>query len=42
MLILLHLDPPDPSKIHEEDIVGVIVLLSCSYIGLELSVWAIT
>ncbi|GAB2285029.1 hypothetical protein Dimus_019485 [Dionaea muscipula] len=29
-------DPPDPSKIHEEDIIGVtVLLLTCSYTGQE-------
>jgi histone chaperone ASF1 len=29
-------DPPDPSKIREEDIIGVtVLLLTCSYVGQE-------
>ncbi|KAF2313825.1 hypothetical protein GH714_013671 [Hevea brasiliensis] len=29
-------DPPDPSKIREEDIIGVtVLLLTCSYLGQE-------
>jgi histone chaperone ASF1 len=29
-------DPPDPSKIREEDIIGVtVLLLTCSYMGQE-------
>lgn len=33
---ILQSDPPDPSKIREEDIVGVtVVLLTCSYLGQE-------
>ena len=29
-------DPPDPSKIHDEDIIGVtVLLLTCSYLGQE-------
>ena len=32
----LQVDPPDPSKIHEGDIIGVtILLLTCSYLGQE-------
>lgn len=32
----LQADPPDPSKIREEDIIGVtVLLLTCSYIGQE-------
>uniref|UniRef100_A0A2P2NYF1 Uncharacterized protein MANES_01G113900 n=1 Tax=Rhizophora mucronata TaxID=61149 RepID=A0A2P2NYF1_RHIMU len=33
---VLQADPPDPSKIHEEDIIGVtVLLLTCSYLGQE-------
>ncbi|KAL9453338.1 hypothetical protein AB3S75_009024 [Citrus x aurantiifolia] len=33
---VLQADPPDPSKIREEDIIGVtVLLLTCSYIGQE-------
>ncbi|KAI4321269.1 hypothetical protein MLD38_034668 [Melastoma candidum] len=33
---LLQADPPDPTKIREEDIIGVtVLLLSCSYLGQE-------
>ena len=33
---LLQADPPDPSKIREEDIIGVtVLLLTCSYLGQE-------
>ncbi|GAB2276811.1 hypothetical protein Dimus_011525 [Dionaea muscipula] len=33
---ILQADPPDPSKIHEEDIIGVtVLLLTCSYTGQE-------
>ncbi|XP_031113435.1 histone chaperone ASF1B-like isoform X1 [Ipomoea triloba] len=33
---LLQADPPDPSKIREEDIIGVtVLLLTCSYMGQE-------
>ncbi|KAK4772829.1 hypothetical protein SAY87_027848 [Trapa incisa] len=33
---LLQVDPPDPSKIREEDIIGVtVLLLTCSYLGQE-------
>ena len=32
----LQADPPDPSKIHEGDIIGVtVLLLTCSYLGQE-------
>jgi histone chaperone ASF1 len=32
----LQADPPDPSKIREEDIIGVtVLLLTCSYLGQE-------
>ena len=32
----LQADPPDPSKIREEDIMGVtVLLLTCSYVGQE-------
>jgi histone chaperone ASF1 len=32
----LKADPPDPSKIREEDIIGVtVLLLTCSYLGQE-------
>ncbi|KAG9129740.1 hypothetical protein Leryth_015441 [Lithospermum erythrorhizon] len=31
---VLQADPPDPSKIREEDIIGVtVLLLTCSYMG---------
>lgn len=34
--MLLQADPPDPSKIREEDIIGVtVLLLTCSYLGQE-------
>lgn len=33
---VLQADPPDPSKIREEDIIGVtVLLLTCSYLGQE-------
>ncbi|KAK6151024.1 hypothetical protein DH2020_015956 [Rehmannia glutinosa] len=33
---VLQADPPDPSKIREEDIIGVtVLLLTCSYVGQE-------
>ncbi|XP_028785521.1 histone chaperone ASF1B isoform X2 [Neltuma alba] len=33
---ILQADPPDPSKIREEDIIGVtVLLLTCSYLGQE-------
>uniref|UniRef100_A0A0E0C696 Uncharacterized protein n=1 Tax=Oryza meridionalis TaxID=40149 RepID=A0A0E0C696_9ORYZ len=33
---VLQADPPDPSKIREEDIIGVtVLLLTCSYMGQE-------
>lgn len=33
---LFQADPPDPSKIREEDIIGVtVLLLTCSYMGQE-------
>ncbi|KAH9606281.1 hypothetical protein KSS87_014949 [Heliosperma pusillum] len=33
---VLEADPPDPSKIREEDIIGVtVLLLTCSYLGQE-------
>ena len=33
---VLEADPPDPSKIREEDIIGVtVLLLTCSYMGQE-------
>jgi len=36
LLLLLQADPPDPSKIQEEDIIGVtVLLLTCSYMGQE-------
>lgn len=36
MLVILQADPPDPSKIREEDIIGVtVLLLTCSYLGQE-------
>lgn len=36
MSIQLQADPPDPSKIREEDIIGVtVLLLTCSYMGQE-------
>jgi histone chaperone ASF1 len=36
MAIQLQADPPDPSKIREEDIIGVtVLLLTCSYMGQE-------
>lgn len=32
----MQVDPPDPSKIHEEDIIGVtVLLLTCSYLNQE-------
>jgi histone chaperone ASF1 len=32
----LQADPPDPSKIRDEDIIGVtVLLLTCSYLGQE-------
>jgi histone chaperone ASF1 len=35
-LLDLQADPPDPSKIREEDIIGVtVLLLTCSYLGQE-------
>lgn len=35
-LDILQADPPDPSKIREEDIAGVtVLLLTCSYMGQE-------
>lgn len=34
--LLLQADPPDPSRIREEDIIGVtVLLLTCSYMGQE-------
>lgn len=36
ILTSLQADPPDPSKIREEDIIGVtVLLLTCSYTGQE-------
>lgn len=36
MWIVSQADPPDPSKIPEEDIIGVtVLLLTCSYMGQE-------
>ncbi|QCE16931.1 histone chaperone ASF1 [Vigna unguiculata] len=36
ILFGLQADPPDPSKIREEDIIGVtVLLLTCSYLGQE-------
>ncbi|KAL7001058.1 ASF1 anti-silencing function 1 [Sarracenia purpurea var. burkii] len=36
LLDCLQADPPDPSKIREEDIIGVtVLLLTCSYLGQE-------
>ncbi|WVZ20403.1 hypothetical protein V8G54_007725 [Vigna mungo] len=36
VLFGLQADPPDPSKIREEDIIGVtVLLLTCSYLGQE-------
>lgn len=36
VLSLVQADPPDPSKIREEDIIGVtVLLLTCSYLGQE-------
>lgn len=33
---MLQADPPDPSRIREEDIIGVtVLLLTCSYLGQE-------
>ena len=35
-IYFLQADPPDPSKIREEDIIGVtVLLLTCSYMGQE-------
>lgn len=36
LISTLQADPPDPSKIREEDIIGVtVLLLTCSYLGQE-------
>lgn len=36
VLVSWQADPPDPSKIREEDIIGVtVLLLTCSYLGQE-------
>lgn len=36
ILFWLQADPPDPSKIRDEDIIGVtVLLLTCSYLGQE-------
>ncbi|XP_059294933.1 probable histone chaperone ASF1A [Lycium ferocissimum] len=33
---VLQADPPDPARIHQEDIIGVtVLLLTCSYVGQE-------